>query len=82
MSAFILIEVLGLPGTILVAAAINLAIVLVRGQREPLLTVAPGTENLAPASLFLTIAAATGFASFLYEIAWIRTLSLMLSSAL
>ncbi len=106
-AGFWLIEIAGLPGTLIVAAIINLVVALgtygvVRVQREA------DEEELAPAGdevvipppdpvaelpasdprrtasrwrLLLAVGFGTAVASFIYEIAWIRMLSLVLGSA-
>ncbi|MCG6875130.1 MAG: fused MFS/spermidine synthase, partial [Betaproteobacteria bacterium] len=91
-SGFLLIDKLGLPGTIQFAGLLNLGLaalvwVLARGpDRAPVAVPAaaaqPG-EPTVPASLRLMLAIAflTGAASFIYEIGWIRMLSLVLGSA-
>jgi spermidine synthase len=89
VAGFILIERFGLPGTIQFAGALNLALaaIMVLLARS----VAPETAPLRPAPaarrdpgylyLLLAVAALTGAASFIYEIAWIRMLTLVLGSA-
>lgn len=106
VSGFVLIEAVGLPGTIQIAGAINITLALVvwglargaagveiypsppvqAGSRlSPLQQGARGkNQNELPSqwvALFLGIALLTGAASFIYEIAWIRMLSLVLSSS-
>jgi predicted membrane-bound spermidine synthase len=90
VSGFVLIKAVGLPGTILIAGLLNIALALViwaivRGQTEP--TVAPpaasalsrGNDKL---TRWFTVAAfLTGAASFMYELGWIRMLSLVLGSS-
>jgi spermidine synthase len=88
-SGFVLIEALGLPGTIRVAGILNVALALiigalVRGRAEP----GPVTDTSAvrssndPWVRWLTLAAGlTGAASFMYELGWIRMLSLVLGSS-
>ena len=93
-SGFVLIDKLGLPGTIQVAGALNLALAaivwLVAPGRDPEpgrvaaatiaeRTAAGGAE--APWRLLLAVAALTGTASFIYEIGWIRMLTLVLGAA-
>jgi predicted membrane-bound spermidine synthase len=90
VSGFVLIGVVGLPGTILTAGLLNVALALViwivvRGRTEPAgaampaSTSPPGKDTLAR---WFTIAAfLTGAASFMYELGWIRMLSLVLGSA-
>jgi spermidine synthase len=89
VSGFVLIKLVGLPGTILTAGILNLALALVisaaiRGQQEPAAAAiapgpSPGTERLA--RWFTVAAFLTGAASFMYELGWIRMLSLVLGSS-
>src|SRR5881396_3059024 len=65
-AAFLLIGWLGMPGTMRLAGALNLAL---------------AAAVLAIARLFLAAAFVTGLASFIYEIVWIRMLSLVLGSS-
>ena len=89
VSGFVLIEKLGLPGTMQFAGLINLALaavvfLLARGREETMTGEArlPATENAeTPYHLLLLIALLTGAASFIYEIGWIRMLSLVLGSS-
>lgn len=91
-SAFILIRLMGLPGTIRTAGLINIGLalivwLLVRGKDMG------GSADIADEKikheyagrgwyLFLLIASfITGTASFIYEIGWIRMLSLVLGSS-
>jgi spermidine synthase len=86
-SGFLLIRMVGLPGTIFTAGLINIMLALlaytaVRGQVEPV----PGAGHDATRAggvqhWFLLAAFLTGAASFLYEIGWIRMLSLVLGSS-
>ncbi len=89
VSGFILIEHFGLPGTIATAGILNFLVafaiwLLVGDQADPKpnrITLKP-TKNLSPVQLSILIAAfITGAASFLYEVAWIRMLSLVLGSS-
>jgi predicted membrane-bound spermidine synthase len=99
-SGFVMIEALGLPGTIRVAGALNVALAIVVWMlapgRDPTAADRPlptlttrRTEDRAgdsppldaPWRLMLAIAFLTGLASFMYEIAWIRMLSLVLGAA-
>lgn len=88
VSAFVLIPLVGLPGTILSAGIINISLALVvwalikNHPQENIHTArAPTTvgrsEQLLPLVLML-IASFTGLSSFLYEIGWIRMLTLVL----
>ncbi len=84
-SGFVLIEWAGLPGTLRTAGAINLALgaavwLLARPMRSPALAPRGAQEN-RNASLLLAVALFTGLASFIYEISWIRMLSLVLGAS-
>jgi spermidine synthase len=90
-SGFVMIERLGLPGTIQAAGVLNLALAaivwLVASGRDPA-PVRDGPATLpqrgsadAPWRLLLVVAALTGTASFIYEIAWIRMLAVVLGAA-
>jgi spermidine synthase len=90
VSGYVLIRWVGLPGTIVTAGILNLALALViwatvRGQQEPAAApqVAsgpyPGMDRLA--RWFTVVAFLTGAASFMYELGWIRMLSLVLGSS-
>jgi predicted membrane-bound spermidine synthase len=89
-SGFLFIGLVGLPGTMLTAGLLNLLLALLlwllaKGG-EPAPAPAP-TQAQAPwardrwVKLLLLAAAITGAASFLYEIAWIRMLSLVLGGS-
>src|SRR5436309_4174666 len=88
-SGFVMIERLGLPRTVQAAGALNLALaavvwLLARGAEQPM-SARPGagrdSEAAAPFRLFLAVALLTGAASFVFEIGWIRMLSLVLGSS-
>jgi spermidine synthase len=90
-SGFWLIGLVGLPGTILTAGLLNIALalvvwILVKVDPQPLAApLAPTHEAKAGdgsrlATLFFFAAGVTGAASFIYEIGWIRMLSLVLGS--
>ncbi|MCA9650215.1 MAG: hypothetical protein H6712_10840 [Myxococcales bacterium] len=99
VSGFVLVGWLGLSGTLMVAAAINLLIMLVairdREAAPPIEARPPASEGEgAPASdgppaprrsplvwLLLAVALGTGLSSFMYEVGWIRLLSMILGSA-
>ena len=96
LSGFWLIPHVGLPGTVLTAGLANImvalgAYVIARALPEAaaLAPAAPAavTERSRPLSrrglsgLLLAVAFGTAVASFIYEIAWIRMLSLVLGSA-
>jgi spermidine synthase len=88
ISGFVLIDAVGLPGTIRVAGFLNVALAAViwaqvRAKAEPgpppIATVRLSKDSWAR---WLTLAAClTGAASFMYELGWIRMLSLVLGSS-
>jgi spermidine synthase len=90
VSGFVLVGIVGLPGTTLTAGLLNIALALgvwlvVRRQSEPS---PPTPASSAPSGVtdpvarWLAIAAfLTGAASFMYELGWIRMLSLVLGSS-
>ena len=92
-SAFILIPAVGLPGTLTTAGLANCAIALaawlLSRHAEPAVPAAPpagGGEAWDWSSprftrLLLWTAMLTGLSSFIYEIAWIRMLSLVLGAS-
>jgi spermidine synthase len=93
VSGFVLIGLVGLPGTTLTAGLLNIALalavwLLVRRQTEPQLPAAAAPAPAAPRAVvdpvarwFATAAFLTGAASFMYELGWIRMLSLVLGSS-
>lgn len=91
-SAFVLIDTFGLPGTIMTAGILNLLLAAycwyLSYQPQPSAIEAKAelaaTSELAPLSLqrlLLLTALITGAASFIYEVVWIRMLSLVLGSS-
>ena len=87
-SGFVMIEALGLPGTVRAAGALNIALaaavwLLARGPESvPERTAVPSARGAEqPYRLFLAVALLTGAASFVFEIGWIRMLSLVLGSS-
>lgn len=90
-AGFVLVKAVGLPGTILTSGLLNLLIgmtvlVLLRlPSTPPAQMVGPNSaandSSGLPIGLLLAVAGLTGLASFMYEIAWIRMLSLVLGSA-
>jgi len=93
-SSFVLISYVGLPGTILSAGLINIALAIVvwglsKNHVEPL--VKNSTQNSSAHSnddsplvlpgILLWIALLTGLSSFMYEISWIRMLVLVLGGS-
>jgi len=82
-SGFVLLEHFGLPGTLRIAGALNLAIAAsVWLLARPVLR-GPAAATAAPRGVELLVAVAffTGLASFIYEIVWIRMLSLVLGAS-
>ena len=87
-SGFVLIKFIGLPGTVITAGAINLALAALvwqgcRKQAEPVPVALRAKPRQAPLFLptLLAVALLTGLSSFAYEIGWIRMLSLVLGSS-
>jgi len=85
-SGFVLIAWVGLPGTLRTAGIVNLVLaaavaLLARpaGASAPIPVRSEGGEH--PARLLLWVAMLTGLASFIYEICWIRMLSLVLGAS-
>ncbi|HEX7221335.1 MAG TPA: hypothetical protein VF280_19190 [Burkholderiales bacterium] len=81
-SGFVLIAWAGLPGTLRTAGVLNLLIaavvwVLAKPARHPSVETSEGQGS----QLFLVVAFFTGLASFIYEISWIRMLSLVLGAS-
>src|SRR5262245_35061372 len=84
-SGFLLIAWAGLPGTLATAGVLNLAIaavvwMLARPARHAPVSASPGAAADG-IGLLLAIAFFTGLASFIYEISWIRMLSLVLGAS-
>ena len=88
ISGFALVPRLGLPGALMVAAGLNLLIMVVamrdRVATEPIEAKpeAGGASQMRDmVVLYLAVAFGTGLSSFLYEVGWIRLLSMVLGSA-
>lgn len=90
VSGFLLIESVGLPGTILTAGIINILLAVIvfllsgKEEKQELKEekIEPGEKLSRKVVLgFMLVAAFTGTASFMYEIGWIRMLSLVLGSS-
>lgn len=90
ISGFVLINLVGLPGTLLTAGLLNFLVALLSWAVSKMLI----TESIEPPHLssnesashhllkiMLIVAAFTGAASFMYEIAWVRMLSMVLGSS-
>jgi predicted membrane-bound spermidine synthase len=89
-SGFLLIKWLGLPGTIICAGVINILLAttvwtMVRKQQTAPISKTTKTGIQPTNNIFyrtlLSVALLTGLASFIYEIGWIRMLSLVLGSS-
>src|ERR1700704_1976889 len=89
-AAFLLIGWLGMPGTMRFAGGLNLApaaaVLALSRLGEPAAVAAVPSGGSAPSGdsvvrLFLAAAFVTGLASFIYEIVWIRMLSLVLGAS-
>lgn len=90
-SGFVLIPRFGLPGTILLAGALNALVALAAwltvsaGKAPEPAAVAPAAARGAGTGnelrLLLAVAALTGLSSFIYEVVWIRMLTLVLGAA-
>ncbi|NKB38891.1 MAG: hypothetical protein GKR93_17295 [Gammaproteobacteria bacterium] len=85
-SRFYLIEKAGLPGTILIAGVINVFVALIvylmsKTTSEDSVPLNKSTSNFSNSKLLLIAAFITGAASFIYEIAWLRMLSMVLGAS-
>ena len=89
-SGFWLIRLVGLPGTIGIAGGLNIVLALTvaalaRGPGEPEFQKIEHQDEkrdyAVSLALMLAVAALTGLSSFMYEIGWIRMLSLVLGSS-
>ena len=97
VAGFVLIRAFGLPGTLqaagilnIVVAALVVGIVQLTRDDESSVTAAPAAPVEPPASssdatalsrVLLAVAFGTALSSFIYEISWVRMLSLVLGSA-
>lgn len=88
ISGFVLIHLVGLPGTIMTAGLLNLLLALAvwaatRNDAEPRgCSPRPLAQRASMLRHWFTVAAfATGAASLMYEMGWIRMLSLVLGSS-
>jgi len=94
LSSFVLLPNIGLPGTMLVAGFANLLVACAVYAIDRRLAANASAAPLAPhpkpeikaeseiaSAVLFWVAALTGLSSFVYEIAWIRMLSLILGSA-
>ncbi len=85
-SGFVMIAALGLPGTLRAAGLLNLLIAAIvwlfsRPAGAALAAAQPSREGRGAAPFLLAVAFFTGLASFMYEIGWIRMLSLVLGAS-
>jgi len=95
VAGFVLVAMAGLPGTVVTAAILNILVALVvfvavRTRWRPELETEVRVPGAAPVAVagdgrlaraLLLVAFGTAVASFIYEIAWVRMLSLVLGSA-
>jgi len=93
VSSFFLINYIGLPGTILTAGILNILLALIVWALTKSVTfytplsTPPSVANTTTSSdttssgLLLIVALLTGLSSFMYEIGWIRMLSLVMGSS-
>ena len=84
-SGFYLIKSVGLPGTILTAGIINVLLAIIiygiaKGPAEQAYIIKKSSLSKSP-YLILLAAFITGAASFVYEISWIRMLSMVLGAS-
>lgn len=88
LSGFVLVPFCGMPNTVAIAGLLNLVVASVawslqRDEPEPLLTAAfarttaQSSESLS-IRFVVMVAFATGASSFVYEVGWIRMLSLVM----
>ncbi|WP_459040121.1 fused MFS/spermidine synthase [Stenotrophomonas sp. PSU-St83] len=94
VATYALLPAVGLPGTVLSAGLLNIVVAilvypLARDGSAPAVvaSAAPAAggvrpETAVPVRLVLLVAAATGASSFVYEITWVRMLSLALGTTL
>ena len=83
-SGFWLLGAVGLPGTLRTAGVLNLVLAAAVWRLARPIRNAPLAQKSVPgeaASLLLAVAFFTGLASFVYEIGWIRMLSLVLGAS-
>ncbi len=88
-SGFVLVASVGLPGALMVAAALNILIMLIamrdrtptRAIEKRAVSGDDGKPRNVRVALYLAVALGTGLSSFMYEIGWIRLLSTILGAA-
>src|SRR5207302_11225026 len=88
VSGFVLVSALGLPGTVRTAGLIDMVVAALvlplarRTAQPPPLAVAQPERRVDGVLLwFLGVALITGASSFIYEVTWIRMLSLVLGAS-
>jgi spermidine synthase len=90
LAGFVLIPALGLPGTLLTAGLMNVAVALVAyactkgAEVAAPLQAAPASvpaNDVAGRRAMIVVAALTGLSSFIYEIIWIRMLSVVVGAS-
>ena len=90
LSGFVLIRALGLPGTLLTAGLMNIAVALIAwaiakgGEGIPYVARRVTNESAQGESLrrwLIVVAVLTGLSSFIYEIIWIRMLALVVGAS-
>jgi spermidine synthase len=90
VSGFVLIQAVGLPGTVLTAGLLNIALALavwsvvrrIDGQDSPAKSEFAARPPTDAMTLWIIVTAfLTGAACFLYELGWIRMLSLVLGAS-
>jgi len=89
LATFMLIPAIGMPGAMLTSGIMNLVIAIVTyyvsKQPEPAVEAEEATDDsdgIELTTIALIAAAITGAVSFMYEIAWIRMLNLVLGTSL
>ena len=86
LNSFVLINYFGLPGAITIAAFVNLILAIIFyylsvGDVLPSKLSQPNQKKTSAPYFLLFIAAFTGAASFMYEIAWVRMLSMVFGAS-
>jgi spermidine synthase len=92
-AGFFFIGWVGLPGTLIIAGCINIGVAAVvwledkksrtyQSETRPMIKITHSSDKpRALYNIFLLVALLTGLSSFVYEIGWIRMLSLVLGSS-
>lgn len=89
ISTFALLPAVGLPGTVLTAGMVNIAAALavwplakLDQPLQPRSTATAASNSRGAATFLLVAAAITGASSFVYEISWVRMLSMVLGGTI